>query len=719
METEVTAPAEKWAYLDLLGLVQRRKGRIALGVFAGVALAAAACAVIGPWYEASARLLVIRKRLDTTPLSGAPQGHLPEDYLSTHILIITSPKIVGRAIENGDLAKLAGLGDKEEPARAILDSLQVTRDPPKPGVVPSNEILNLSFRGRFRDDCGRVLESIITSYQEFLQEAYRNRSAEALELIRRAKDEGQKDLEVKQAAYRAFLQKSPQFVKGKDGKSPQEERLLEIDARLAAGRVRRAEVESALAAVDKVRRGKGTDGEMLQVLAAVRSDREAPAPAFLRHAETRVARGIPQGTLGEELAQLQLQEGKLLEEWGADHPEVRSTRARIEHLRSLLVPMARTPGMPPRGGARERELVAVKLELLKQDLNEAKRAEKVFEELFEHEQGEAKAAALLAIEDGFHRKRIEQAEVLYDSIIKQLKEIDATRDYGSFDTYVLAAPQRGRWVIKKVLLVFGLGLLGGLLAGLAWAGLSELTDTSLRRPEEVGSLFNVPVLGNIPVATAARETADPILSACCRPDSSAAEAYRGVRTALYVRTRTEGGKVIQVTSPDPGDGKTTVAANLAASVALSGRKVLLIDADFRSPRLEKAYGMSAEVGLSSLLRGTAVTAEAVRRTEVEGLSILASGSVPPNPAEVLASPHLRALFREVAAAYDFVFVDTPPLLAVTDAMVVAAEADAVLLTVPLAKNGRPRAKRAKEILETAGARVLGVVVSRFENDSGG
>lgn len=716
METEGTTPAEKWAYLDLLGLVRRRKGRIALGVFAGVALAAAACAVIGPWYEASARLLVIRKRLETAPLSGAPPGQPPEDYLSTHILIITSPKIVGRAIETGDLEKLACLRDKEEPERVILDSLLVTRDPPKPGVVPSNEILNLSFRGRSQDDCARVLESIIASYNQFLQEAYRNRSAETLELIRRAKDEGQKDLEAKQTAYRAFLQKSPLYVKGKDGKSPQEERLLEIDARLAAVRVRRAEAESALAAVDNVRRAQGTDGEMLQVLAAVRSDREARAPEFLRHAGTRVAKGTAQGTLEEELTHLQLQEGKLLEEWGKDHPDVRSTRARIEHLRSLLVPLARAPGMPP-SEARERGLVAVKLELLKQDLNESKRAEKVFEELFKHEQGEAKTAALLAIEDGFHRKRIEQAEVLYDGIIKQLKEIDATRDYGSFDTHVLAAPERGRWVIKKVLLVFGLGLLGGLLAGLAWAGLAELTDTNFRRPEEVGSLFNVPVLGSIPAA-AARGAIDPMLSTSCRPDSSAAEAYRGIRTALYARTRTEGGKVIQVTSPDAGDGKTTVAANLAASVALSGRKVLLIDADFRSPRLGKAYGTSAEVGLSSLLCGTAATAEAVRQTGVEGLSILTSGSAPPNPAEVLASPRLRALLREVAAAYDFVFVDTPPLLAVTDPMVVAAEADAVLLTVRLAKNGRSRARRAKAILEAAGARVLGVVVSRFESAPG-
>jgi polysaccharide biosynthesis transport protein len=215
------------------------------------------------------------------------------------------------------------------------------------------------------------------------------------------------------------------------------------------------------------------------------------------------------------------------------------------------------------------------------------------------------------------------------------------------------------------------------------------------------------VLGHIPAASVAGGAPGPLLSTCCRPDSREAEAFRGVRTALYALTRTAGVKVIQVTSPDPGDGKTTVATNLAVSIAQSGRKVLLIDADFRSPRPDRADG----VGLSALLHGTAAAAEAVRPSAVEGLSVLPSGPAPANPAELLASPRLRAFFKEVAAAYDFVLVDTPPLLAVTDPMVVAAEADEVLLTVRLARKSRARAERAKEILEAAGARVLGVVIN--------
>jgi polysaccharide biosynthesis transport protein len=311
MEAAGTTSEEKWAYLDVGGLVRRRKGRIALGVFVGVALAVAACAVIGPWYESSARLLVSRKQLVTTPLSGTSPGQAPEDYLSTHILIITSPEIVGQAIEEGRLANLPCLRGKREPVREILDSLQVTRDPPKPGVVPSNEILNLSFRGRNRDDCAPVLKSIIDSYLEFLKETYRSQSAETLKLIDKAKDVVERDLKAKQDAYREFLQKSRFFAKGRDGKLVQEDHLMGIDARLAALRVRRAEIESALAAVDGVRQAGGRDGAVLKILAAVRSDRDTPAPDFLQRPGGRGAGGNQPGTPEEELLKLRLEEGKL------------------------------------------------------------------------------------------------------------------------------------------------------------------------------------------------------------------------------------------------------------------------------------------------------------------------------------------------------------------------------------------------------------------------
>src|SRR5262249_37049187 len=153
----------------------------------------------------------------------------------------------------------------------------------------------------------------------------------------------------------------------------------------------------------------------------------------------------------------------------------------------------------------------------------------------------------------------------------------------------------------------------------------------------------------------------------------------------------------------------TLAANLAVSIAQSGKRALLIDADFRRPRQHKIFGLSAQTGLCMALAGEAELADAVQECGVDGLSVLPCGPLPPNPAELLTAPRFKEMLDSLREAYDFVLVDTPPLLAVTDASVVAPRVDGVLLTIRVSKNGRPRAERAKEILNTLGANVFGVV----------
>ncbi len=195
--------------------------------------------------------------------------------------------------------------------------------------------------------------------------------------------------------------------------------------------------------------------------------------------------------------------------------------------------------------------------------------------------------------------------------------------------------------------------------------------------------------------------------------SPAAEAFRGVRTSLYFSTQGQGHKVVQITSPSMGDGKSTLAANLAVSIANSGKRVLILDADFRRPRQHRLFHVSAQRGLASLISEEAEPEDVILTTAVANLSILPCGPRPSNPAELLTSPRfaeLLALFRE---RFDFVIVDTPPLLAVSDPMVVAPRVDAVMVTMRLTHNGRPNAERAKEMLATIGANVLGIVVNGF------
>jgi capsular exopolysaccharide synthesis family protein len=190
-----------------------------------------------------------------------------------------------------------------------------------------------------------------------------------------------------------------------------------------------------------------------------------------------------------------------------------------------------------------------------------------------------------------------------------------------------------------------------------------------------------------------------------------AEAYLAVRVALYHATKASDCRVIQITSPIHGEGKTTLAANIAVSMAQSGQRVVLIDADLRRPRLAEIFGLSDKVGLTSVLAGETDLAAALQPSAVPGLSILGSGPMSPNPAEVVASPHMRTLLDTLRQQCDYVLIDTPPLLAVPDARMMAHSVDGILLTLRNSKHGRPLAQSARDILSAAGAKILGVVVN--------
>jgi capsular exopolysaccharide synthesis family protein len=190
-----------------------------------------------------------------------------------------------------------------------------------------------------------------------------------------------------------------------------------------------------------------------------------------------------------------------------------------------------------------------------------------------------------------------------------------------------------------------------------------------------------------------------------------AEAYRSIRTALYFSTRGDGHKVIQITSPEPGDGKSTLTANLAVVIAQSGKSVLLIDADFRRPRIHKLFGLEGIAGMSSVINGEVELADAVQSTSIKNLSILACGPRPDNPSELLTLPRFKELLDVFREKYDFVLIDTPPLMAVSDPSIVAARVDGVILTIRIKKKGRHNAQRATEALESIGANVLGIVVN--------
>jgi capsular exopolysaccharide synthesis family protein len=168
-----------------------------------------------------------------------------------------------------------------------------------------------------------------------------------------------------------------------------------------------------------------------------------------------------------------------------------------------------------------------------------------------------------------------------------------------------------------------------------------------------------------------------------------------------------------------GDGKSTLAANLAVSIAQSGKRTVLIDADFRRPRLHKFFpSVNRAVGLSSVIAGQARPEEAIQPTAVANLSLLPCGPRPSNPAELLTSPRFQEFLAAIRPQFDFVLLDTPPVLLVSDPCAVAPRVDGVLLVLRLGKNNRPTAERACEVLASLGAKVLGVMVNDKSARSG-
>ncbi|RXJ02263.1 polysaccharide biosynthesis tyrosine autokinase [Anaerobacillus alkaliphilus] len=199
-----------------------------------------------------------------------------------------------------------------------------------------------------------------------------------------------------------------------------------------------------------------------------------------------------------------------------------------------------------------------------------------------------------------------------------------------------------------------------------------------------------------------------------RPKSPIAEQYRTIRTNIQFSSLDQEVRTIVITSTGPGEGKSTTAANLAVVLAQQGKNVLLVDADLRKPTAHYTFGQVNTFGLTNVLTKQSELKAVVLETDVANLSLLTSGPIPPNPAELLASASMDELIQEALQHFDTVVFDTPPVMAVTDAQVLANKADGAVLVVASGKTEKEGAVKAKELLVSAKAKLLGVVLNRKE-----
>jgi capsular exopolysaccharide synthesis family protein len=325
-----------------------------------------------------------------------------------------------------------------------------------------------------------------------------------------------------------------------------------------------------------------------------------------------------------------------------------------------------------------------------------------------------KLAEYLTLQDALRR-----TEKLCDILDDRVKELSVAENAGALNISVLEVAQPGeKPTSPKKAVVLGLGIIAGLMLGFGLALLRDVLDHRLRSIDEITALLELPLLGVVPHISGKQKRSVAGQMVANRPRSEMAEAFRTLRTAIYFGLPESQVKTILVTSPSSGDGKSTVASNLAIAMAQADQSVLLIEADFRKPTQGLIFELKAEKGFSGVLTRQEPLDEAIVETEIKGLSVLPCGPLPLSPAEVVNSHGFRQALEELSHRFDKIIVDSPPVMPVADARILGALCDITVIVLRAEKTTRRHSLGARNELRNVGAKILGVVVNNAPSGKG-
>jgi succinoglycan biosynthesis transport protein ExoP len=330
------------------------------------------------------------------------------------------------------------------------------------------------------------------------------------------------------------------------------------------------------------------------------------------------------------------------------------------------------------------------------------------------------------VEYSLRQRDFESNRTLYEGLSQRLRTAGVQAGLESLEIDVVdqALPPASP-LLKPQSTIILTALAFGLLAGVVLAFLLESLDTGLRSIAEIESITELPSLAVIPRGrrssadqATTMSTAQRNISVLTQPKSQFAEAFRSLRTSLLLSTAGHPPKFILFTSATPSEGKTTMASNLAAILAQRDTRVLLIDGDLRRPNIHHRFGLNGKTGLTTVLTGATSLEETVQNVpEIPNLDILPSGPVPPFPTEMLSSESMENLLKRCGDIYSHVVIDSPPILSVTDGVILARMADAVVLVVRHGKSSKHVVRRARDLLLRSGAPITGIVLNVVDLNS--
>ena len=706
---------------DLVKVLLRWKWLPILGMMVGATLGFLYHAQLPHKYKADAKIQVVSPNA-LVPISPSINQQMDLHSRADELEVVKSSAVINKAIEIGRLTehrKLVGLST-EQIVKMIKKPkfLEV-----KPGSNDLNsDIIKISVTTDDAELSGDIVQAIVNGYEEFVTGNLKNYTKEAELALNKFSSKYEKSRKEAKTNLDK-IQKNTSLL-WKDGKphDPLTDSVLAINEKLRALDGDSKNKEAILLQVEQGRAAKRPIEQLLRMVTSSMEDNGYKDDAGLRsHQELMrtMAKDIElfeQNQVIPRRTEVALLVEKSL---GESHQTVMAAKNRLQSVETELAKQ--------RARLKEHEVELMDSPTLEGRLNIAcgaiqeslqKIAREKVEYLASVESMRAKLQENASVINNysFSLAEFESLSEVATQIAENLRKLSLSADYGQKTVNKLDLSQLGAFDGPHWYLYMGIGGILGFMAFSGLAYLLELADSSYRNPDEISLDLGMPIIGHLPLATISRaeridEKVDSSVVTLHKKRAPISEAFRGIRTALFFNCQQSGIKVIQVTSPIPGDGKSTIAANLAVSIAQSGRRVCIVDCDFRRPRVAKIFGLREDTGFVQVIGGKIALEEAIQQSSIENLSALTCGRRPANPSELLSSEVFGDLVLALRNEFDFVIIDTPPVLAVSDPANVASHVDGVLLTIRLRRNLRPIATRAAQMLHSVNAHMIGVVVN--------
>jgi len=602
-----------------------------------------------------------------------------KNYLYTQAELLKSTPILSAAIENIDTRRLMIFDKIDNPVIYLQEkALDVT-------VGKKDDIITIACDAPHPDEATQLVNSVVDAYITYHEKHKKKTVAEVLKILQKQKREREQELAETLTSMMDFKSRNIALAFEHRNSNIVLDTLDRLSAEMTHAQFETIEAESAYETLKSLLE----EPEGIEHYIEMESAERAYSPTTNERIELKM-----------RLKQLEDELIDLTSRAKPDHPWVQALQQRVDRVKKQLADW-------------DRGFLRIRLAIVEREYEQAEEKEKQKARLFENQRQQAIQLQKQLSEYTILQSRWDQTKKHCDILDNRIEEINITEDAGCLNISILevarpsekpSGPHKAKYLTATTIL--------GFILSIGLALLREELDQRLHSVDDIAGFLDLPVLGTMPSFSQRHSSVSLGQKVHLDPMSSWSEACRTIRTAVFFGAPKARAKTILVTSPTQADGKSTLASNLAIAMAQAGQKTLILDADFRRSMQHEIFEVNHQnVGLSTILAGITPSADAIRSTHIEALKLLPCGPEVPNPSEMLNSDVFSQLLEILSDRYDRIIIDSPPVMPITDALILAAICNITILVVRMNKSTRKTSLHARDGLLSIGANVLGVVVN--------